>query len=68
MNITVVSVEPGAFDDNFNVTYNVILTDSYLTIKGNGVVWKNYTDEELEVIFHEWLIYAKEGDDGFCFV
>lgn len=69
MNIEVVSIEEGPFDKTLNITTDtVILTDGYLTIEGKGVVWDNFTEEELEELFYEWIIFAKEGEDGFNFV
>ncbi len=65
MNIEVVSIEKGSFENSPHI---VILTDGYLTIEGKGVVWDNFTDKELEELFHEWIIFAKEGEDGYNFI
>lgn len=69
MSIEVVSIEDGGFDKNANCCIeNVILTDGYLTIECKGVVWDDPVEEELEELFHEWIIFAKEGEDGYNFI
>lgn len=69
MSVQVVSIEEGVFDTTLGITTDdVTLSDGTFSIKGEGVVWDNFTEEEMEVFFQEWLILAKEGEDGYFFV